>query len=190
MHGYKPNLSICLIFDSTRYISTEYIQHNFFFITIEHFYNDAAPFYSLNIIQYMLSSTAGTQPNQVDIQAFENVPVSDYLAFRDFDYSVLQGKTIYSTLRCENNAGLLSYMSSNGVKISHDAPVVTSAVVESMPLSVTEYKARTNYQSVTDRIRLKWTGFNDHIGIQQYKVQFMETCVCIHSVLLTVQGEW
>nr|XP_034301655.1 uncharacterized protein LOC105322112 [Crassostrea gigas] len=112
----------------------------------------------------------GTQPNQVDIQAFENVPVSDYLAFRDFDYSVLQGKTIYSTLRCENNAGLLSSMSSNGVKISHDAPVVTNAVVESMALSVTEYKARTNYQSVTDRIRLKWTGFSDHIGIQQYKV--------------------
>lgn len=118
----------------------------------------------------MLFFTAGTQPNQVDIQAFENVPVSDYLAFRDFDYSVLQGKTIYSTLRCENNAGLLSSMSSNGVKISHDAPVVTNAVVESMPLSVTEYKAQTNYQSVTDRIRLKWTGFSDHIGIQQYKV--------------------
>lgn len=129
----------------------------------------------------MLFFTAGTQPNQVDIQTFENVPVTDYLAFRDFDYSVLQGKTIYSTLRCENNAGLLSSMSSDGVKISHDPPLVTSAVVKSVPVLVTEYKARTNYQSVTDRIRLKWTGFTDHIGIQQYKVTihgYMHLCQC------------
>ncbi|XP_062579853.1 uncharacterized protein LOC134241846 [Saccostrea cucullata] len=116
----------------------------------------------------------GTQPQGVELQVFVKVSSGATSAFRDFDYSVLQGKTIYTSLRCENNAGLLSSKSSNGVKISNQPPSVTSAVVESVPQSVTEYQARASYQSVTDNIRLRWTGFTDHIGVEQYKVSIQE----------------
>jgi hypothetical protein len=40
-------------------------------------------------------------------------------AYMDFPYNVLTGHVIYTTLSCENNAGLTSVLSSNGVKISN-----------------------------------------------------------------------
>ncbi|CAG2233139.1 unnamed protein product [Mytilus edulis] len=96
--------------------------------------------------------------------------VTSTTAYKVFPYSVLIGYTIYTTLKCENKAGLSSVMSSNGVKISNLPPSATSAVVQTLPLSLKEYSPRDLYLGVNDNIRLKWTGFDDHIGVERYKV--------------------
>jgi len=37
-------------------------------------------------------------------------------------------------------------------------------------LSSTQYKVQPGFQSITDQIRLKWTGFVDFIGMEGYVV--------------------
>lgn len=113
----------------------------------------------------------GYQPGGNDLLPYTEV--TSTTAYKEFPYSVLIGYTIYTTLKCENKAGLSSVMSSNGVKISNLPPTATSAVVQTLPLSLTEYSPRDSYQGVNDRIRLKWTGFDDNIGVERYKVNFL-----------------
>ena len=88
----------------------------------------------------------------------------------DFPYSVLEGYTVYTTLTCENNAGLTSMKSSNGVRISNQPPSITAVEVEVLPLSNTEYIPSEKYQGVTDSMRIKWSGFTDSIGVETYQV--------------------
>ncbi|CAG2188627.1 unnamed protein product [Mytilus edulis] len=76
------------------------------------------------------------------------VVITAMSAYKEFPYSVLIGRTIYTTLTCENNAGLISTKSANGVKISNQPPSTASAVVETMPLSMTEYTPQINNQGV------------------------------------------
>ncbi|CAC5386461.1 unnamed protein product [Mytilus coruscus] len=114
----------------------------------------------------------GYQPGGNDLQPYTEV--TSTTAYKEFPYSVLTGFTIYTTLTCENKAGLSSVMSSNGVKISNLPPTSTSAVVQTLPLSLTEYNPRDSYQGVADNIRLKWTGFDDDIGVERYKVFYQD----------------
>ncbi|CAC5416612.1 unnamed protein product [Mytilus coruscus] len=81
------------------------------------------------------------------------------------------GRTIYTTLTCENNAGLISTLSADWVKISNQPPSIATAVVETMPLSLTECTPQIKHQGVTDNIRLKWTVFADDIGVERFKKQ-------------------
>lgn len=106
------------------------------------------------------------------MQIFEKIKIGDRRAFKDFDASILQGKTVYSTIQCENKAGLLASASSDGVTIYDQPPSMASAVVRTLPLSVTEYPALDFYQSVTNNLRIVWSGVEDKIGVQQYKVRF------------------
>lgn len=117
----------------------------------------------------------GYKPGGNDLLPF--TAVSTTSNFMDFPSDVLQGRTIYTTLNCENNAGLISVMSSNGVKISSKRPSIENVQVELVPLTTTEYNAQTPYQGVTDNIRLKWSGFTDHVGVVTY-------LVCIHFLTL------
>lgn len=110
----------------------------------------------------------GYQPGGNDLLPYTVVTTAT--VYKEFPYSVLSGYTIYTTLTCENHAGLSSVMSSDGVKISNQPPSVAAAVVETLPMSITEYYPRDSYQGVTDNIRLKWTGFVDNIGVERYKV--------------------
>ncbi|XP_076117799.1 uncharacterized protein LOC143085385 [Mytilus galloprovincialis] len=110
----------------------------------------------------------GYQPGGIELLPY--TVVTALSAYKEFPYNVLIGRTIYTTLTCENNAGLISTMSANGVKISNQPPSIASAVVETMPLSMTEYTPQINNQGVTDNIRLKWTGFADDIGVERFKV--------------------
>ena len=117
----------------------------------------------------------GYKPGGNDLLPFTTVSTTS--KFMDFPLEVLQGRTIYTTLSCENNAGLISVMSSNGVKISNKRPSIENVQVESVPLTTTEYNAQIPYQGVTDNIRLKWSGFTDHVGVETY-------LVCIHVLTL------
>ncbi|XP_076085327.1 uncharacterized protein LOC143056126 [Mytilus galloprovincialis] len=110
----------------------------------------------------------GYQPGGNDLLPYTVVTTTT--AYKEFPYSLLTGHTIYTTLTCENHAGLSSVMSSDGVKISDQPPSVAAAVVENLPLSMTEYNPRDSYQGVIDNFRLKWTGFDDNIGVERYEV--------------------
>ena len=94
-------------------------------------------------------------------------------AAMEFPYNVLLGYTIYTTLSCENKAGLTSVMSSNGVKISNKKPSNETAQLELIALSATEYNPRDTYQGITNNVRLKWSGFTDDIGVDTYMVIFL-----------------
>jgi hypothetical protein len=88
----------------------------------------------------------------------------------DFPYSVLEGYTIYTSLSCDNNAGLTSTLSSNGVKISNHPPSIAAANVKIVPLAITEYNPIEEFQGVSNAMRMKWSGFTDSIGVEMYKV--------------------
>lgn len=117
------------------------------------------------MLKYLL---LGHQPQGIELQSF--IRISEGKGYQDFDYSLLENKTIYSSIRCHNKAGLTSTKSSNGVKISNRPPSVRHATVEVVPLSVTEYAGRDHFQSMTSNLRIQWSGFEDFVGIEQYKV--------------------
>jgi len=90
---------------------------------------------------------------------------------RHIVYDEVEGKIVYSSIRCENNAGLQNVKSSDGVIISRNAPDISNVDLRYIDLSETEYNAFLGFQSVTNQIRLKWTGFTDLIGIEGYTVR-------------------
>lgn len=120
---------------------------------------------------YFHINCLGYQPQGIDLQTFYRLGTGEHLASKDFDYSVLESKTIYSTVRCHNRAGLFSSKSSDGVKISILPPSITNAKVKTIPLSITEYKAGNNYQSNVNNVKVQWSGFEDYTGIEQFKVK-------------------
>lgn len=118
------------------------------------------------MLKYLL---LGYQPQGIELQSF--IRISEGKGYQAFDYSLLENKTIFSSIRCHNKAGLTSTKSSNGVKISNRPPSVRHATVEVVPLSVTEYAGRDHYQSMSSNLRIQWSGFEDFVGIEQYKVR-------------------
>ena len=110
----------------------------------------------------------GYKPGTTDL--LEYTVITTTSAYMDFPYNVLTGHVIYTTLSCENNAGLTSVLSSNGVKISNQPPSIDAAEVKVIPLSATEYTPRDMFQGLSDTMRLKWSGFTDKIGVETYKV--------------------
>lgn len=129
--------------------------HNFFLIIILHV--------------FLQNIFIGYQPKGIEVQSFERINIDSRRTYKDFDASVLQGKTVYSTLQCQNKAGLISSLSSDGVTIYDQPPSMASAVIRTLPLSLTEYPALDYYQSVTNNLKIVWSGVEDKIGVQQYK---------------------
>ena len=97
-------------------------------------------------------------------------PVTANRGYKEFSYNVLTGRIIYTTLNCENKAGLFSTLSSNGVRISNQPPSVLTAEIMMFPVSHTEFTPDRGFQGVNDSLRMKWTGFTDDIGIERYRV--------------------
>lgn len=104
------------------------------------------------------------------MQTFQRLKLEESSAYKDFNSSVLEGQTIYSTIRCHNRAGLFSSKSSDGVKISVRHPSIRNAKIAVIPLSITEYQAWSHYQSKIQNVRIQWSGFDDYTGINQFKV--------------------
>ncbi|KAJ8299760.1 hypothetical protein KUTeg_023820 [Tegillarca granosa] len=113
----------------------------------------------------------GYQPYGIEIQNFELIPNPE-LRFisKVFNYSLVDTKKIHSTIRCENKAGLQSSQSSDGIVISNRNPSTDFAQLIPMYLSVSQYSARDGFQSAPTSLRLKWAGFTDQTGIEQYKI--------------------
>lgn len=113
---------------------------------------------------------SGYQPEMTDLLTFTEVIGTT--AYKEFDYNILEGHTIYTTISCENNAGLFSILSSNGVRISERPPSIDNAVAEVLSEQATEYNPRSAFQGVKDSLRLKWSGFTDSIGLESCLVIF------------------
>ncbi|CAH1249044.1 SCARF2 [Branchiostoma lanceolatum] len=79
------------------------------------------------------------------------------------------GQTVYVTVRCHNNVGLYSTMSSDGVTIVKSPPSTAAAQLSVLTRSETHYPTRGNHQSQTDMLQLSWGGFTDTTGIAAYQ---------------------
>lgn len=113
------------------------------------------------------------------MQTFQRLKLEESSAYKDFNSSVLEGQTIYSTIRCHNRAGLFSSKSSDGVKISIRPPSVKIAKATVIPLSITEYQTGSHYQSNINNVKIIWSGFDDNTGIKQFKVYITSSCLLV-----------
>lgn len=89
------------------------------------------------------------------------------------DEDIISQKTVYSTVRCHNNAGLFSTATSDGVTISEIPPSSENAVITIIPQSITEYSSGDNYQQDKTSVRMKWSGFVDQFGIMSFVVSIL-----------------
>lgn len=105
-----------------------------------------------------------------ELQTFQKIPVELRLLSKVFPYDLLFMRRIYVTIRCKNKAGLQSSLSTDGVIVSNLPPVSASAQVNILPLSNTEYMAYNGYQKNKHTMRIKWSGFNDIVGLDSYLV--------------------
>ncbi|VDI08651.1 Hypothetical predicted protein [Mytilus galloprovincialis] len=114
----------------------------------------------------------GYQPYGNEIQTFKHLSNGVKIISKVFPSSQVSMQMIHVTLRCKNEAGLQSSKSSNGVKISSLSPNTTSAEVQFLPHTLTEYNPRDHYQGDTSSIRVKLTGFEDLTGLDSYLLTF------------------
>ncbi|XP_033751510.1 LOW QUALITY PROTEIN: uncharacterized protein LOC117335547 [Pecten maximus] len=143
----------------------------------------------------------GYQPFGNELQTFQRCLIMLFNGqIQDVGYDRLQGMTVYSTIRCQNKAGLQSVRSSDGVRISRLSPAVDNVQFNIIRLSQEEFAAASQFQGDTTQIRLKWSGFTDPIGIEGYILTFdgemrkmlasdqEETYVWIHGLALSEGG--
>ena len=125
----------------------------------------------------------GYQPYGNEIQTFQKLPYGRKLISKIFPSHQISMQMVHITLKCRNKAGLQSTLSSNGVKISNLPPQTTSAEVEILPHSMTEYNCRDHYQGDITKLRVKWTGFTDMAGLDSYMVRINVFSFVINSIL-------
>ena len=116
----------------------------------------------------MRFSFLGYSPESSDLKTF-SVMVT-YSGYLDVNFTDTENNTIYSTVRCTNNAGLVTYAFSDGIKISQNAPNASNVQMSHVTLSQTEYPPSDGFQGVSDSLRLYWSGFDDPVGISSHKV--------------------
>ena len=119
----------------------------------------------LNVLCLYIS---GYKPGGSDLHPWTTTTLTSVAMV--FDYSDLEGQIVYTSIKCQNKMGLSNTSSSDGVRISNQVPSVASAVLSPFYLSSNEYVAKDGYQSMTNSVRLKWQGFSDSMGIDNYLV--------------------
>ncbi|KAL3841827.1 hypothetical protein ACJMK2_019926 [Sinanodonta woodiana] len=125
----------------------------------------------------------GTSPGGIDIQAYMTTEEKTSGKVQ-LPYAIINRKTLYSTIRCYNQAGLHTIKSSDGLLIITTPPNTESVVLDLVPQSVTEYTAMDRYQSNNTNIRLKWTGFEDIIPIDRYEVKLKGEGLDLSTVII------
>lgn len=117
----------------------------------------------------------GFQPYGNELQSFKK-STELKSATVTVDEDIISQKTVYSTVRCQNNAGLFSTATSDGVTISEIPPSSENAVITIIPQSITEYSSGDNYQQDKTSVRMKWSGFVDQFGIMSFVVSILRVC--------------
>ncbi|XP_070570802.1 uncharacterized protein [Ptychodera flava] len=113
----------------------------------------------------------GLSPGSAEVLPFSK---TDSLTSSETQLSpIVNGQTLYSTVRCHNYAGLQDQITSDGVTIVTEQPEADHAVVSVTASSMTHYPTQNSHQSQTDNINIAWQGFQDVTGIEYYlcKVQ-------------------
>ncbi|CAH1258773.1 Hypp2075 [Branchiostoma lanceolatum] len=116
--------------------------------------------------------TIGLSPGSGELQAFVRLP-STLHAVSDLGRNVTHGQTVYPTVRCTNQAGVSSHVTSDGVTIVLQAPESDRAVVETVTSSSSYYPIRGQHQAATDVVHVTWSGFFDESGIHHYQVRML-----------------
>ncbi|CAC5375030.1 unnamed protein product [Mytilus coruscus] len=98
----------------------------------------------------------GHQPYGNELQPFTKT-TDVKSASISFDEYIISQKTVYTTVRCHNNAGLFSTATSDGVTISDIPPSSDHAVVTIIPQSLNEYSPGGYYQQDKTSVRIKWS---------------------------------
>jgi len=75
--------------------------------------------------------------------------------------STVVGKTLFSTIRCDNNAGQQTVAVTDGIFVTTTGPNIGGALLTIQELSVTEYEANNKQQSLTNCLKTRWTPFED-----------------------------
>ena len=122
-----------------------------------------------NIFYKQNSFFSGIQPYGNELQAFTKT-VNLKSTSTVFDENILAMTTIYTTVRCHNNAGLYTTATSDGLTISEVPPSSDDAVITILPISKTEYDANKYHQRDSTKIRMKWSGFTDRFDIMSFVV--------------------
>ena len=83
----------------------------------------------------------------------------------DLGSTLTDGDTIFSTIRCINEAGLQGAAHSDGVTIVTNAPDVSKATVYIVVQSPSYHDARNRHQADASRLVFRWSGITDQHGI-------------------------
>ncbi|KAL5007590.1 hypothetical protein ScPMuIL_016396 [Solemya velum] len=105
-----------------------------------------------------------------DLQAFTAVDTDQSTVSTEIG-EIGESTVIYVTVSCYNSVGLQSSRRTDGVRVVTSKPSAELAIVEVIPLSITQYPASPGYQSDSSNLRLKFSGFSHSIGVHSYKVR-------------------
>ncbi|XP_069133969.1 uncharacterized protein [Argopecten irradians] len=124
----------------------------------------------------------GYQPFGNELQTFQRMSDNTFTGhIQDVGYNRVEGMTIYSTIRCQNNAGLQSVKSSDGVRISRLSPAVDNVQFEFVGLSREEFAPVSQYQGDPAQLRLIWSGFTDNVGLESFAFTLDGETHTLHS---------
>ncbi|XP_069132408.1 uncharacterized protein [Argopecten irradians] len=112
----------------------------------------------------------GTSPTEQDIQPFTSVPVTATSASTEIDINRIEGRMVYSTVQCDNGAGLRTRAVTNGVQVTTRPPVLPHGTIDVTEMSDTEYPTQDGYQSSTRGIKCEWTPSNSTDILYQFSV--------------------
>ena len=79
-------------------------------------------------------------------------------------------RTLYVTVECVNGVGLVAEKRSNGVKVLLGSPDTSGVNLDILGQSDNRFPAKHSFQSRTDEVRLRWSGFLPTDNIDFYKV--------------------
>ncbi|XP_076075248.1 uncharacterized protein LOC143046131 isoform X2 [Mytilus galloprovincialis] len=130
----------------------------------------------------------GLQPYGNELQPFTKTTDVKSASISFVEYIISQ-KTVYTTVRCHNKAGLYSTATSDGVTISDIPPSSDHAVITIIPQSLTEYSPGDYYQGDKTSVRIKWSGFADQFGIMSFVVQFDGESIHLKNSILDINKQ-
>ena len=107
----------------------------------------------------------------------------DTAATSNLSHALQHGMTVYSTVVCSNNGGLVSSRSSDGVTILYDPPTSGNAYLSISSPTLTAYTPRLGYVP-TAAMTPRWEGFAESAGTPlEYQLQVLQDGV-------TGQANW
>ncbi|XP_035698706.1 uncharacterized protein LOC118431572 [Branchiostoma floridae] len=113
----------------------------------------------------------GLSPGSTEISHFQSTD-SFSSSSKNLTGLIYHGQTVYTTVRCHNQAGLESQAVTDGATLVTSPPDSTAAALRVASPSQTPFPAEDRYQSAAEQLRFFWEGFSDEAGIDHYEVLY------------------